>query len=105
VIIVVNFFCLVMGIFFMIVSPQHLTGTSADLLPILFIGLLYINVIFLILEQHYSFKTLAFFLTFPFYNLTWVPIVMKGFKDRDRREWSHTQHGRALDISEMKAVR
>jgi len=105
IIVVVNFFCLAMGIFFMIVSPQPVTGTMADMLPALFIGLLYINVIFLILEGQYSLKTLAFFLTFPFYNLTWAPIVLKGFKDRDRREWSHTQHSRALDISEMKAIR
>ncbi|HEY9152897.1 MAG TPA: glycosyltransferase family 2 protein [Anaerolineales bacterium] len=104
-IIVINFFCLVTGIFFMIVDHQPVTGTIADLLPALFIGLLYINVIFLILEKHYSWKTLAFFLTFPFYNLTWAPIVLKGFKNKNRREWSHTIHSRALDISEMKTVR
>lgn len=104
-IIVVNFFCLVMGLLFMVVSHQHLTGTTLDLLPALFIGLLYVNVISLILERHYSWKTIAFFLTFPFYNLTWAPIVIKGFKNKDQRAWSHTQHSRALDISEMKAVR
>ncbi|MCL5611025.1 MAG: glycosyltransferase family 2 protein, partial [Chloroflexi bacterium] len=57
IIIVINFFCLVMGVFFLVVSPQPMTGSTVDLLTIFFIGLLYINVIFLILEQHYSLKT------------------------------------------------
>ena len=105
IIIVINFFCLVMGVFFMVVSPQPMIGGTVDLLTIFFIGLLYINVIFLILEQHYSLKTLFFFFTFPFYNLTWVPIVMKGFKNRDQKEWSHTQHIRVLDISELNVGR
>ena len=105
IIIVINFFCLVMGVFFLVVSPQPMTGSTVDLLTIFFIGLLYINVIFLILEQHYSLKTVFFFFTFPFYNLTWAPIVIKGFKNKDRKEWSHTQHIRVLDISEMNVGR
>ena len=105
IIIVINFFCLVMGVFFLVVSPQPMTGSTVDLLTIFFIGLLYINVIFLILEQHYSLKTIFFFFTFPFYNLTWAPIVIKGFKNKDRKEWSHTQHIRVLDISEMNVGR
>jgi cellulose synthase/poly-beta-1,6-N-acetylglucosamine synthase-like glycosyltransferase len=105
IIIVINFFCLVMGVFFMAINPHQFTGTTADLIPLLFFGFLYINVIFLILEKQYSWKTLAFFLTFPFYNLTWAPIVIKGFREKDLREWSHTVHSRALDISEMNAVR
>jgi len=72
------------------------------MLTIFFIGLLYINVIFLILEKRYSLRTLAFFFTFPFYNLTWAPIVMKGFKNKNQKEWSHTLHSRVLDISEMQ---
>ncbi|MCL5123160.1 MAG: glycosyl transferase family 2, partial [Deltaproteobacteria bacterium] len=88
-----------------VVSPQPMTGSTVDLLTIFFIGLLYINVIFLILEQHYSLKTVFFFFTFPFYNLTWAPIVIKGFKNKDRKEWSHTQHIRVLDISEMNVGR
>ena len=101
VIIVVNFFCLVMGVFFMFVNPQP-ASLAADMLTIFFIGLLYINVIFLILEKRYSLRTLAFFFTFPFYNLTWAPIVMKGFKNKNQKEWSHTLHSRVLDISEMQ---
>lgn len=102
IIIAVNFFCLVMGVFFMIVSPQPTTGVTSYMLTIFFMGLLYINVIFLILERHYSLKTLLFFFTFPFYNLTWAPIVMKGFKNKNQKEWSHTLHSRVLDISEMQ---
>jgi len=102
IIIVINFFCLIMGIFFMIVSPQPATDAASNMLTVFIVGLLYINVIFLILERHYSLKTLFFFFTFPFYNLTWAPIVMKGFKNKDQKEWFHTMHSRVLDISEMQ---
>jgi len=102
IIIVVNFFCLIMGIFFMVVSSQAMTSAASNMLTAFFIGLLYLNVIFLILERRYSLKTLAFFFTFPFYNLTWAPIVIKGFKNRNQKEWSHTLHSRVLDISEMQ---
>lgn len=101
-IVVVNFFCLVMGVFFMIAAPQPtIAGVGPDLLSLFFLGLLYINVIFLILEQRYSLKTLAFFLTFPFYNLTWAPIVVKGFWNKNKKEWSHTLHTRVLDLAEI----
>jgi cellulose synthase/poly-beta-1,6-N-acetylglucosamine synthase-like glycosyltransferase len=102
-IVVVNFLCLVMGIFIMIVAPQvAVAGTTPDMLYLFFMGLLYINVIFLILEKRYSLKILAFFLTFPFYNLTWAPIIMKGFMNRNKKEWSHTPHTRVLDLAEIQ---
>jgi len=104
-VVVLNFFCMLGGLLFAALNPQPLSGAALDLAPALFLGLLYINVIFLILERHYSLKTLAFFATFPIYNLTWAPIVLKGFKNRKRREWSHTVHSRALDMVEMNAVR
>jgi cellulose synthase/poly-beta-1,6-N-acetylglucosamine synthase-like glycosyltransferase len=101
-IVVVNFAFLILGLFFTAVDPRPVTGMGLDITVALFFGLLYINGFFLILERRYSLKTLAYFLTFPLYNLTWVPIVIKGFKDRDRKEWSHTLHIRILDISEIQ---
>lgn len=100
-IVVINFFCLIMGLFFRLVNFQLSISITSALLSGFFIGLLYINVIFLFMEKRYSIKTLMFFVTFPFYNLTWAPIIMKGFKDRKQKEWSHTLHTRVLDISEI----
>ncbi len=102
-IVVINFFCLILGIFFMAVAPQAAATTAtSDTLFLFFMGLMYINVIFLILERRYSLKTLAFFSTFPFYNLTWAPIVIKGFQNKNRKDWSHTLHTRVLDLAEIQ---
>lgn len=51
--------------------------------------------------QPFDEMTLAFFLTFPFHNLTWAPIVVKGFWDKNKKEWSHTLHTRVLDLAEI----
>ena len=102
VIVVANFTFLVMGLFFAVLNSGSVTSMGSGIPTALFFSLLYINVVFLILEKRYSLKTLAFFLTFPLYNLTWVPIVIKGFRDRNRKEWSHTLHVRILDISEIQ---
>jgi len=102
VIVVANFTFLIMGLFFAALNSGSVTSMGSGIPTALFFSLLYINVVFLILEKRYSLKTLAFFLTFPLYNLTWVPIVIKGFRDRNRKEWSHTLHVRILDISEIQ---
>ena len=102
VIVVANFTFLVMGLFFAVLNSGSVTSMGSGIPTALFFSLLYINVVFLILEKRYSLKTLAFFLTFPLYNLTWVPIVIKGLRDRNRKEWSHTLHVRILDISEIQ---
>ena len=62
----------------------------------------YINIVFVIVEGKFSKKMAFYFLLFPFYSLTWIPIITAGFMDRNKNEWAHTEHTRDLEINDMK---
>lgn len=64
----------------------------------------YISVVFLIVEGKFTFKVLGLFLLFPAYSLTWIPIIIQGFINRNETEWSHTKHTRSIDINEIKEL-
>ena len=68
------------------------------------IAFLYIFVMFLFLEQKVSLKVIKYIILFPIYNLTWIPIVIQGFLDRNKKDWVHTMHTRAMDISEIEPL-
>lgn len=52
-----------------------------------------------------SLKAIGYVLLLPFYNLTWVPVIILGFKDRNKKEWMHTIHTRAMDINDIKDLK
>lgn len=49
-------------------------------------------------------KVLLHIFLLPFYNLTWVPIVIQGFRHRKQKDWVHTLHTRVVDISEIQSL-
>ncbi|MCX7748921.1 MAG: glycosyltransferase [Clostridia bacterium] len=74
----------------------------------LFISLIffvtYINIIFVALEGKMSKKIAAYFLVYPVYSLTWVPIIIQGFLNKNKREWVHTLHTRSMNIQEVERL-
>jgi len=68
----------------------------------------YISIIVIFAEgkiTRKNLKIIAYFLVFPLYNLTWIPIIIQGFKDRKKKEWTHTLHTRSMDITELEELR
>lgn len=64
---------------------------------------MYISIIFVLIEGKLkSLKILKYLLLMPIYNLTWVPIIIQGFIDKDKKEWFHTAHTRNMDISDLE---
>ncbi len=53
-------------------------------------------------ERKFSLKVLLGFVIYPFYCLTWVPITIQGFMEKDNKEWSHTIHTRQMNINDME---
>ncbi|MCX7921080.1 MAG: glycosyltransferase [Clostridia bacterium] len=79
--------------------------TPATLLfALLIVVLTYVNIIFVFVEGKLTKKIATYFLSFPLYSLTWVPIIIHGFIDRNKREWVHTLHTRALDINDVESL-
>ncbi len=66
--------------------------------------LTYYGVIFIIMEGKMSLKILGYYIIFPIYSLTWLPIIVQGYIDKDKKEWVHTIHTRAMDISDLEKL-
>lgn len=60
--------------------------------------------IILILEKKLSFKVFLYYLVFPIYTITWLPISILGLLDKNNKEWSHTLHTRSINISDLEKV-
>jgi cellulose synthase/poly-beta-1,6-N-acetylglucosamine synthase-like glycosyltransferase len=67
--------------------------------------LTYIYIVFVILEGKYTNKILLYFILYPIYSLTWVPIIIQGFIDRNKTEWAHTVHTRSIDIKDVEVLK
>ncbi|NTV90276.1 MAG: glycosyltransferase, partial [Clostridiales bacterium] len=61
----------------------------------------YFSIIFIYVEGKLSLKVLGYFIIFPIYNLTWIPIIIQGFIARNETEWSQTSHTRAMDLKDV----
>lgn len=85
-------------------DPSELLMMSSVLSLLLLLATTYFSIVFICVEGKFSWKTLEYFLLFPIYNLTWIPIIIQGFIDRNKTEWSHTLHTRALDIHEVESL-
>lgn len=81
---------------------ETLFSKETVLSVLIFVFSSYITFIFVIIEKKFTWKSLANFILFPLYNLTWVPIIIQGYFYRKNKTWSHTQHSRAMDINEIQ---
>lgn len=79
-------------------------GLPAILTFIFYIAAAYINIIFVYIEGKLTARTLRYFMIFPLYSLTWIPVIIQGFHERNKREWFHTTHSRSLDIQEVEGA-
>jgi cellulose synthase/poly-beta-1,6-N-acetylglucosamine synthase-like glycosyltransferase len=53
-------------------------------------------------EKKFNLKIILGFLIYPIYCLTWVPITIAGFLEKDNKEWSHTAHTRQMNIGDVE---
>ena len=56
----------------------------------------------LILEKKLDLKIFWYYIIYPIYSLSWLPISIQGMIDKDNKEWSHTQHTRSISIDEIE---
>lgn len=56
----------------------------------------------LILEKKLNLRIFWYYLIYPIYAITWMPISIQGILDKDKKEWSHTLHTRSVNITELE---
>ncbi|MDR2007063.1 MAG: glycosyltransferase [Acidaminococcales bacterium] len=61
----------------------------------------YILPLLVLVKIRASLKTFGYFLLYPIFIYSWVPITILGFIDRNKHEWSHTAHTRNISYQEM----
>lgn len=52
-------------------------------------------------KMRVSFKCWFYFLLYPLFVYSWVPITFMGFLHRNRKVWSHTKHTRSMNYKEV----
>lgn len=57
----------------------------------------------LLIDRKINFKIAFWFLIYPVYAMTWVPVTIAGIIDRNKKHWEKTVHTRNISINEMKA--
>ncbi len=62
------------------------------------------TLIVLLLDKKLDFKIFLYYLVFPIYTITWLPISIQGIIDRNKKEWSHTLHTRSINITDLEKV-
>jgi len=63
--------------------------------------LLYMPVVIALERRVFDKRMFWGYLTFMVYNLTWIPIAIQGMIDKNKTEWSHTQHTRQISINDF----
>lgn len=56
----------------------------------------------LLLDRKMDLRILFWYLLYPVYTLTWIPITVQGIAYRKRKEWDHTIHTRAISIDDIE---
>lgn len=58
----------------------------------------------LILENKLDLKIFFYYIIYPIYAVTWIPISIQGILRKNDKEWSHTTHTRNVKINDLKKV-
>lgn len=56
----------------------------------------------LVLDDKLDWKIFWYYIIYPIYAATWIPISLKGMMDKDNKEWDHTEHTRSISIDELE---
>ena len=72
----------------------------AELMTFIMFGQ-YILPVIILLKIHVKWKAWLYLLLYPVFIYSWIPIVFLGFIHRNKHEWSHTKHTRALSYDEL----
>jgi hypothetical protein len=56
----------------------------------------------LILEKRFNPRVLFGLIWFPIFALSWIPIIILGIINKNKKEWNHTVHTRQITIKELK---
>lgn len=64
----------------------------------------YVLPMLILLKIRVNWKVWYYWLFYPLFIYSWIPITAVGFLRRHNKEWSHTKHTRGMSYNEIKAI-
>jgi len=80
---------------------NNLNTVTVVLLIVAILQFIYTPMV-LFLDKKLSLKVLFYYLIFPIYTITWIPISIQGIIDKNKKDWNHTVHTRSVSINELE---
>lgn len=56
----------------------------------------------LFLEKKLDLKIFWYYILYPIYSITWLPISIEGILNKNKKEWNHTVHTRSISVSDIE---
>lgn len=107
--IIVMFFALAIGIFPIFMTNIDILSLGFFIPSYLWFFIVGMQMIypFLVIasENKFNMRFIVASIIYPFYNLTWIPIMIEGLIDSDKPVWSHTAHKKSVSIEELEDLK
>lgn len=58
----------------------------------------------LFLDNKLDLKIFWYYVIYPIYSITWLPISIQGMLNKNKKEWEHTHHSRSVKITDIEKV-
>ena len=55
-------------------------------------------------RREMSLKMIFYYFTCLIYNFTWIPIAIQGLIEKNKTEWAHTEHTRAVTMEDIEKL-
>lgn len=55
-------------------------------------------------RREISLKMIFYYFTCLIYNFTWIPIAIQGLIEKNKTEWAHTEHTRAVTMEDIEKL-
>lgn len=79
---------------------MYLVLILLNVLPMFFLYIL--PVLVLVVEKRFNLKVFLGLFLWPIFGLSWIPIIMLGIINKNKKEWTHTAHTRQIKIGELE---
>jgi len=87
-----------------IIFSSYIIGTRPPFFLTAIENIVYISIcilLTLIILGKKPAKMFVWYILYGLYTLTWIPITIQGIIHKNKKEWSHTKHTRAISIHEV----
>ena len=87
-------------------NSSPLSSVSINMVIVLLVTVAILQFIYtpfiLLLEKKLNAKVFFYYLLYPIFTLTWLPVTILGIIDRNKKEWSHTVHTRSVNVTDLE---